>query len=625
MLEENLKLKKYVIVILAVFLLVGCCACGKEPVNPAGSEIQAVFPANSRFCGMTLDGMTASEAKAAVEEAVTAYTLTVQIGEDEITYNAEDLNLTAVDADYAALLESVIQGEAVEPELITYDLSDAEQNLQRMNKTRTKSENAYLSYDADAKKFVLNEEVIGTIFSEEQVLVAMDTAVQEMTTSVTILGKDLFLAPEVTADSKKAKDALKTANTMLDVTLTYTYGATSNTETIDRDMIASWLIINEDGLLVEVVPAELSAYVAEMEEAHSTSSGTAKFVTTGGSEITINVAAAGQTVDTDALYNDIADCIMNGISGEREAPYVKTDTDAASNFGGNYVEIDLTSQHLWVYSGGDCVVSTDIVSGCVSKGHATPTGVYTIKSRETNRYLVGDGYKSWVNYWMPFNGGIGLHDADGWRSAYGGSIYQYSGSHGCINMPKSAAAETYKHISVGTYVIVYGGLTSVDGQQSTDNTKPENTPKDPCESGHSWNGGKATSNATCTKEGVMTYTCTVCGKTKTETIQTTAHSYADGVCTVCGAADPNYTPPEVTPEPEPTPNPGTDDGGGTTAPEPGTGDTGSSTEPTPAPDDGGGTTAPEPGTGDTGSTEPTPTPDDGATAPPPSDTAENAG
>ena len=51
---------------------------------------------------------------------------------------------------------------------------------------------------------------------------------------------------------------------------------------------------------------------------------------------------------------------------------------------------------------------------------------------------------------------------------------------------------------------------------------------------------EVTTQPTCTQEGVMTYTCT-CGDSYTEAIPTIAHTYVDGVCTVCG-----------TPEPQPT-------------------------------------------------------------------------
>ena len=42
---------------------------------------------------------------------------------------------------------------------------------------------------------------------------------------------------------------------------------------------------------------------------------------------------------------------------------------------------------------------------------------------------------------------------------------------------------------------------------------------------HSWNSGTVTTAATCTTTGVRTYTCTVCGGTKTETIAALGHSY----------------------------------------------------------------------------------------------------
>ncbi|MCD7722827.1 MAG: fibronectin type III domain-containing protein, partial [Clostridiales bacterium] len=44
--------------------------------------------------------------------------------------------------------------------------------------------------------------------------------------------------------------------------------------------------------------------------------------------------------------------------------------------------------------------------------------------------------------------------------------------------------------------------------------------------GHSWDDGEVTKEATCTENGEITYTCTVCGETKTEEISSsTAHNY----------------------------------------------------------------------------------------------------
>ena len=42
---------------------------------------------------------------------------------------------------------------------------------------------------------------------------------------------------------------------------------------------------------------------------------------------------------------------------------------------------------------------------------------------------------------------------------------------------------------------------------------------------HTWNSGSVTTSATCTSSGVKTYTCTLCGATKTETIASLGHNW----------------------------------------------------------------------------------------------------
>ena len=47
----------------------------------------------------------------------------------------------------------------------------------------------------------------------------------------------------------------------------------------------------------------------------------------------------------------------------------------------------------------------------------------------------------------------------------------------------------------------------------------------------------------CVTPGVKTYTCTVCGQTRTEEVSALGHSFEGGLCTRCGAADPSALPP----------------------------------------------------------------------------------
>ena len=55
---------------------------------------------------------------------------------------------------------------------------------------------------------------------------------------------------------------------------------------------------------------------------------------------------------------------------------------------------------------------------------------------------------------MPYNGGVGMHDAT-WRNKFGGEIYKTSGSHGCINLPLSIAKELYEEVETGFPVVSY--------------------------------------------------------------------------------------------------------------------------------------------------------------------------
>lgn len=55
---------------------------------------------------------------------------------------------------------------------------------------------------------------------------------------------------------------------------------------------------------------------------------------------------------------------------------------------------------------------------------------------------------------MPFNGGIGIHDAS-WRNEFGGNIYKTNGSHGCVNAPYALASTIYNNISAGVPVVLY--------------------------------------------------------------------------------------------------------------------------------------------------------------------------
>ena len=119
---------------------------------------------------------------------------------------------------------------------------------------------------------------------------------------------------------------------------------------------------------------------------------------------------------------------------------------------GTFIIIDLSLQKVVLFKNNNIFLSTSATTG----KNETPTniGLFKIYNKETNRYLIGQDYKSFVEYWMPFDGGIGLHDAS-WRKKFGGEIYKQNGSHGCVNLPPSVAETIYNNIEIGTKVLVH--------------------------------------------------------------------------------------------------------------------------------------------------------------------------
>ncbi|MGN1296632.1 MAG: L,D-transpeptidase family protein, partial [Candidatus Aphodocola sp.] len=117
-----------------------------------------------------------------------------------------------------------------------------------------------------------------------------------------------------------------------------------------------------------------------------------------------------------------------------------------------YVEVDISDQTLWLYEDGDVKLEADVVTGKKAK-YDTRLGCHKIYSKEKGRYLTGSDYKVWVDFWMPFDRGQGLHDAS-WRKTFNKDDY-LNGSHGCVNMKYTDAEEVYNEVSVGTNVLVH--------------------------------------------------------------------------------------------------------------------------------------------------------------------------
>ena len=470
-------MKKYLALVMVLVLALAFAACGgngsettvpstaptTEPttVPTEPTTVPTTVPTDpvptATVGGVDLTGLTAEEAAAALNEAAAAYKLSLTVNSKPLSFTAEELGLKLDDSALAALLEAVANGTEGSDAVFTYD-RDALKSLLK-GALNTAPKNATVSYDSSKGKFVASNGSNGTEYDLDAALDAAAAAVANLTTSAQVEVKTTAIAPELSASSDKVKSAVNTANGYLNISLTYTYspeGGSTAKESIGVSTVASFIKVSEK-MEVSVSKSAIESYCSTMASRHNGADYKGSFKTTNGGTTGQTVTYYGQRVNQSALADDIYTCVTKGTSGTRTAPYsAKSDKP----YGGSYVEIDLSSQKLWLYKNGERILTTSFVSGSVAEGHRTPTGVYSIYAKQTDRYLTGADYRSFVHYWMPFLGGYGLHDAS-WRSSFGGDIYLYNGSHGCVNLPSSAAKTIYNNISVGTKVILYGGKTEV--------------------------------------------------------------------------------------------------------------------------------------------------------------------
>lgn len=261
-----------------------------------------------------------------------------------------------------------------------------------------------------------------------------------------------YVLPGILDDNEALLAAIEQLNKSLEAVITYQVG--ESTQVLDVSIFQPWLTVNED-FEVSVDDEQLSAYVKELASTYNTCYNAKKLMTSYGVEVTIGNSHYGWKVDNKAEKEALTASILAGEQVTRDLNYSMTaNSHEGNDFGNSYVEINLTAQHLFLYVDGVLVVESDFVSGNLSKGYNSPTGAFGLTYKEKDATLNGEDYSTPVDYWMPFAGNVGMHDAT-WRGSFGGSIYKRSGSHGCINLPWSSAKTIFENIDAGFPVLVY--------------------------------------------------------------------------------------------------------------------------------------------------------------------------
>jgi lipoprotein-anchoring transpeptidase ErfK/SrfK len=310
---------------------------------------------------------------------------------------------------------------------------------------------AYLEYDEENGLSLIPDNK-GTKIDKTRMSTAVTSAVESALSQLNLDEAGVYVAPKVESDDEDLNYSYNLLLPYLDMVITYHFD--DEVEVLDRNTFYEWISETPQGT-VEFDQDMIKDYVKSLASKHNTAYRKHELETSYGQTVTISTGSYGWIIDQTVEREELYDALKSCKSQDREPIYSQTAASHTGNdYGDTYVEVNLSAQHLFFYVDGKLLIETDFVSGNASKGWTTPGGIFPLTYKQRNATLKGETYSTPVSYWMPFNGNIGLHDST-WRSTYGKNIYKTNGSHGCINLPPSAAEVIFENIEKGMPVICY--------------------------------------------------------------------------------------------------------------------------------------------------------------------------
>ena len=468
----------------------GLLACAIAAAGLGGAYVHGAQQYRDRFIdgisinGVDASGKTVDEVEALLKEKTESeYTLDLQFrNEVQETLAASDIGFEYQSAGKAEkLLRAQNPYDWLSGHMgtkrnymvdtsFTYDKDALKKSLLALPEADPKNgeepKDAYLSLGSD-DRFYIEPDTQGSIIEPEGLLAAVEAGLDAGADEI-----DIAAAPEayktaaVTLDDKNLNKRKDDLNAFLNVKATY-HMTDGPDEVLDGHELKNWIKSTTVGGKTQYaldpvyVRVKADEYIAGLARKDDTELNSIAFESTKLGTVQLPTNEFGHKLDQEKMSEELYKNLMARKSFTSDPEY---SMNVMPDIGpeGTYVEVDIPNQHVYYYVKGKLAWESDCVSGTEQNaGRRTPTGVYSLYYKQLNRTLHGppraDGtpsYSSFVNYWMAFYKGYGLHDAS-WRSEYGGSIFQYSGSHGCVNLPHDKAEELFNMITVGTVVIVH--------------------------------------------------------------------------------------------------------------------------------------------------------------------------
>ena len=459
--------------VLLMIIVLGSCAYGGISYYFADRFFEGTW-----INGVDCSQKTAYEVEQLMKEKLSKYSIEVSsrnvapqaINGEDIDYQymstGEILELLKKQKPYEWVKGLYEQKSYTVSENVGYNKTLLQEQLKSLScaqaENQVEPENAYVAFQNN--QFVIIPETEGSKLNIKEAYKFLDAAVEANESSIDFSDTpEAYVSAEVTQDDPALQSALEACNNYTKASITYTFGDQSTT--LDGNTIKDWLQFDEKGQLVwddNSFQQHVADFVAQLAATYDTVGIEREFQATSGRTVYVSSSVYGWKIDQAAETAQLSQEIQSGTQTTREPVYSQTaNAYGVNDLGNTYIEVDLSEQHMYYYQDGANIFESDFVSGNMSYAdRQTHAGIFTLYYKKSPDVLRGgqkgtaNYYEQPVQYWMPFDGGIGFHDAD-WRDEFGGDIYRTSGSHGCINLPPENAAVLYDLIQYDVPIVCF--------------------------------------------------------------------------------------------------------------------------------------------------------------------------
>lgn len=421
--------------------------------------------------GRNVGGLTIDEANEALKNTKEHYQLTMKLSEHEKeTLKGEHIGYTV---DYSKELKSLMSAQ--NPFLWGYAVLNPaayERKPERSCKEELLKEQLaslacfQIKKQNAACKVLIEKKPLGyQLHDETKEEIQEEKAFSKITSAITdgesvVDLSDCYVSYQPTEEVQEVYDKWEKIKKLQNVHIVFKDGdletalnAVSIVDFMEKDGTGLPLF-DESGRIV-LNDDRIRYYIGKLAKKFNTDGKKRIWEKINGGTVELKTSDTGYQIDEEAIFDFIKESVSEGKSATVRPMYVKEGKGRGrEEFGDSYIEVDMSAQKLYYFEDGTVHLTTDIVTGNLSRRCGTPAKICSVYGKEKNRVLRGANYASFVYYWMPVSGNIGIHDAT-WRDEFGGEIYKTAGSHGCINLPKDKAGELYEHVTIGTPVIMY--------------------------------------------------------------------------------------------------------------------------------------------------------------------------